>query len=44
MLIHMILIMKEVMKCQYSGSSLHSTFQYGQYIILSSVVCNTILS
>ena len=38
----MILILIQVMKCQYSGSSLHSTFQYGQYIILSSVVCNTI--
>ena len=36
--------MIQVMKCQYSGSSLHSTFQYGQYIILSSVVCYAILS
>ena len=35
--------MIQVMKCQYSGSSLHTILQYGQYIILSSVVCNTIL-
>ena len=35
--------MIQVMKCQYSGSSLHTILLYGQYIILSSVVCNTIL-
>ena len=35
--------MIQVMKCQYSGSSLHTILQYGQYIILNSVVCHTIL-